>query len=67
MMKARGSEMPHGWVKPRPLQGRVQSVICNLKGLSALNVNSSFVRVIIIVTICMSQSHTPKCCAEEDE
>lgn len=66
-MKARGSEMPDGWVKPRPLQGWVQSVICNLKGLSALNVNSAFVGAIIIATICMSQSHAPERSAEEDE
>lgn len=62
-MKARGSEMPDGWVKPRPLQGWVQSVICNLKGLSALNVNSAFVGAIIIVQFaCLS--HTPQSAAQ---
>lgn len=66
-MKICGSEMPHGWVKPGPLRGWAQSVICNLKALSSLNVNSSFVGVIIIAVICMSQSHTPKHFAEEDE
>lgn len=67
MMKACGSEMPHGWVKPGPLQGWAQGVISYLKALSTLNVNSSFVGVIIIAAICMSQSHAPKHFAEEDE
>lgn len=67
MMKVCGSEMPHGWVKPGPLRGWAQGVICNLKALSALNVNSSFVGVTIIAVICMSQSHAPEHFAEEDE
>lgn len=67
VMKACGSEMPHGWVKPGPLRVWAQGVICNLKALSALNVNSSFVGVIIIAMIRMSQSHTPKRFAKEDE
>lgn len=67
MMKACGSEMPHGWVKPEPLQGWAQGVICNLKALSALNVNSFFVGVIIIAVIRMSQSHAPEHFSEEDE
>lgn len=31
VMKVRGSEMPHGWVKPGPIGGWAQVVICNLK------------------------------------
>lgn len=60
MMKACGSEMPHGWVKPGPLQGWAQGVICNLKALSALNVNNFFVGVMIIAMIRMSRSHAPE-------
>lgn len=66
-MKVRGSEMPHGWVKPGPIGGWAQVVVCNLKALSALNVNSSFVGVILIAVICMSLSHAPRHFAEEDE
>lgn len=66
-MKACGSEMPHGWVKPGPQRVWAQGVICNLKALSALNVNSSFVGVMVIAMIRMSQSHAPERFAEEDE
>lgn len=67
VMKAYGSEMSPGWMKPGPLQGWAQGVICNLKALSALNVNSSFVAVIIIAVIRMSRSHAPEHFAGEDE
>lgn len=62
VMKVCESEMPHGWVKPGPLQVSTQGIICNLKAFSALNVNSSFLSNNNCCDLHLSVTHSKALC-----